>query len=220
MNKFFLAIMAFFIFAVSTNAQTQINQYTDDDFCRWWGATEKVTTELIECSSTSNVYNRIDIHRNHGVPRFGIITDCLQNVDTVWYIPSTVNRSMGGINAPVATGNSITVWWKESLFTVRIMDILTGNVVLDEVRLGQPASLFVSADAFFGSPNGLHQVSDVPNGPATNTISFPAGTSFKKDNNAGTTIDYSNLPDGLYWIYITDNSNNTIPWMVTIRKGV
>ena len=91
MSKSLLAIIAFFVCTMSTQAQFNFALPELDDFDRGIMSVNSITTELIECSPSSNVYNRIDIHRNYGVPRFGIVWDCSQNVDTVWYIPNTFN---------------------------------------------------------------------------------------------------------------------------------
>ena len=211
MSKFLAAFMAFICCAISIKAQNT-SQFNLDDFGKYIGISEKVTTELIECSATSNIYKRIDIHRNYGVPRFGVITDCNQNIDTVWYIPSNYNRlTSGGINAPEITDTSITIWWNGVYFTLKIMDVSTGNVVLNETHSGQAASLFANIG------NTL-ELSDAYGGPVANTITFDNFYA-KEDNNPGTTITYSDLANGLYWIYIVDD-NNVIWYMNTLRKGI
>jgi len=211
MNRLLIVVMTSFICAISMNAQTQFTPFIDDGYTSWWGFAEKVTTELIECNSTSNVYKKINIHREYGVPRYGVIMDCNQNVDTVWYISNIYNRSTsGGINSPEFTDTSVTVWWEEGSFTVKIMDILTGNVVLDESHTGQHSSFFSDI---------IHSLDDYSSGTKTEIIEFVGGFCPKKDNNIGTTIYYRNLPNGLYWIYIVDE--NDIIWsMRTMRKGI
>ena len=209
MGKSLLVVMAFVLCAVSVNAQ--LKQL--DDFQNYWGFDEKITTELIECNPSSNVYTKINIYRNYGVPRYGVITDCSQNVDTVWYIPSVYDRSIsGGINAPKMTDTSLTVWWAGSYFIVNIMDVLTGDVVLKETHSGQAPSLFGETITTF-----QYLDSNVVGG--ISTVDFGGGFQPKNSSNPGTTIDYSYLPDGLYWIYIVDR-NNIIWYMKTIRKGI
>ena len=93
------------------------------------------------------------------------------------------------------------------------MEVLTGKVVLSETHYGQSAGLFEA------SVNTL-ALSDVPGGQTTTTIEFPGGFQPKSDNNTGTIVKYSDLTDGLYWIYIIDKSSDVIRYMRTIRKGV
>lgn len=214
MNKYFFAAVMFFVLVASGSAQ--LNQYqmasVHDDFCRWSGQIQKVTTELVPCSPTSNIYTRIDIHRNYGIPRFGIITDCTSQIlDTVWYVPNVFGRFNGVISPPEETATSITVFWEETLFSVKIMNILTGEIVLDETHSGQASGLFASLGT-----NVL-----VPVDPDLPEITFPGGTpSVKTSDNPGTTIDFSDIPDGLYFLYIVDVGNSTIPYMKTIRKNI
>ena len=243
MNKFLLSvILTFLVCIISINAQQPERPFPTklDDFSIYTFKEEGITTELIECNPTSDGYAKASIYRNYGIPRFGVIINCNQNIDTILYIPDTFKRSTsGGINSPLFTDTAITIWWKEDNFNVKIMDVLTGNIVLDKTHQGQSAGSFVPAPTFPTSneagcstansttPEGKTSIKDsIPGtpavvsyeGPITN-ISFPEGTSFKKDNNSGTTISYSNLPAGLYWIYITDDKS-IIWYMKTIRKGV
>jgi len=207
MTRFLFAVMAF-IFCVSfLTAQQPIRPLPTklDDYARSKFMETVVTTELIECSSSSNVYT-ININRNYGVPRFGVITDCSQNVDTVWYMPNNITGSTsGGINTPLVTNADITVWWKEGTFNVKIMDVLTGNVVLDTASIGQQANEFDN------------KIDSIQLADST-TIAFD-NLIPKKTTNPGVTINYSYLPNGLYWVYIIDG-NNVIWYMNTIRKGI
>lgn len=214
-----VASLFFFLGATMAYSQSSVKEQLDDrmledGYIRWWGQQHKITTELMPCSPTSNVYTKIEIHRNYGIPRFGIITDCTQNLDTVWYLPNNLVRSKVGINRPTTTDTSITVFWKDAAFTLKVIDVMTGNVVLNETRTGQPASLF--GETIYSVP-----LSDTINGPITKTIEFPSGGfTPKTDSNPGATISLANLPDGIYFIYIVGAGTNEIAWMRTIRKGI
>ena len=223
MDKILLTIIAICLCATNIKAQITQMEYApnmeydpvvmDNEFTIYWGFEEKITTELIKCSSASNVYTKIEIMRNYGIPRYGITTDCNNNIDTVWYIPTILNgTTSGGIVLPAVTDTSITVWWREGNYNVKIMDVLTGNIVLDETNDGLMASLFrepINPDSLIGNINA-----------ETGKKIIDFGEFFPPlDNNQGTTINYSNLSNGLYWIYII-NEKNLICYMQTIRKGI
>lgn len=215
-----VASLFFFLGATMAYSQSSVKMQLDDwmledGYSRWWGKQHKITTELMPCSPTSNVYTKIEVHRNYGIPRFGVITDCAQQtLDTVWYLPNNLVRSETGINRPTTTDTSITVFWKDAAFTLKVIDVMTGNVVLNETRTGQPASLF--GETIYSVP-----LSDTINGPITKTIEFPSGGfTPKTDSNPGATISLANLPDGIYFIYIVGAGTNEIAWMRTIRKGI
>ena len=92
---------------------------------------------------------------------------------------------------------------------------MNGNFVLDETYDGQSSSLF-SDISIQSIP--LSDIADT-NAPITKTISLAAPFYPKTDDNLGKIINYSNLPNGLYWIYIVDG-NDKICFMNTIRKGL
>lgn len=218
-----VASLFFFLGATMAYSQSSVKMQLDDwmledGYSRWWGKQHKITTELMPCSPTSNVYTKIEVHRNYGIPRFGVITDCAQQtLDTVWYLPNNLVRSETGINRPTTTDTSITIFWQESAFTLKVIDVMTGNVVLNETRTGQPASLF--GETIFGDT--IH-LSKTIGGPTTKTIAFPEGSAIqpKLDSNPGATISLANLPNGIYFIYIIGAGTNEIAWMRTIRKGI
>lgn len=217
MNKFhYLLIIILSLFATNLYAEINVHEaFLNDGFCRWWWKESQVTTELIECCLTSNVYTKIDIHREYGVPRYGIVTDCSSKIiDTVWYIPNNFIRSESGINTPKVTDTSIIIWWGKNQFTFKIMNILTGEVILNETHMGQSSNLF--SNGFLEMP--LRETADT-NSTIVTTISFDEPFFPRKYNNIGTTINYNGLSDGLYWIYIV-NENNEIVWMITIRKEI
>jgi len=119
------------------------------------------------------------------------------------------------IVAPQETDTAITVYWEEGKFSVKMMDLLTGNLVVDVTHDGQHTSLFEDfwpADTvlFSNSNNGTSDVVVFVDGAPRN----------KTDGNQGTIVDYSYIPEGIYFLYIVDETNSTIPWMITIRKGV
>ena len=208
MSKSLAAIVAFLFCAISINAQQSRPLPTKlDDFARYTFLKEGTTTELIECSATSNIYKKIDIDREFGIPRFGIITDCNQNIDTVQYIPNNLIRSeSGGITSPLFTDTAITIWWKSGNFTVNIMNVLTGDVVLSETHSEQAANEF------------NERIDSLKLADST-IIEFPGGFTSPKTSNPGITITYSDLANGLYWVYIVDD-NNVIWYMNTLRKGI
>lgn len=192
---------------IAVNASPIYEEF-NNDYGRYGHLEKKVTTESIECSENSNVHTKIDIHRNYGIPRFGIVTDCAgQMLDTVWYMPNNIIRAGGGWNGPNKTDTSITIWWREGSFTVQIMNVLTGDIVLNEKHNGQSASLFEE-------PIGAMEQTNV------GSIEFPEPFYPKKDSNPGTTITYSNLPNGLYWLYILNGTDNRLRALYNIRKGV
>ena len=205
MKKFLLVFISVVLYVVSVTAQVRPLPTTLDDYILC-GGVEGISSELIQCGPNSNISMEISIHRNYGIPRFGVIVDCNQNVDTVVYISSTFNKNtVGGINSPLYTDTAITIWWKEGNFDVKIMDVLTGNVVLDGTHSGQSISEFGNKlDTLFLADS--------------TTFVIEGDARFKKSSNPGVTINYANLPNGLYWIYIV--SGNTIYYMKTLRKGV
>ena len=205
-----------------------------DGFVHWWGFEEKVTTELIPCISDSNSYTRVNIHRKYGIPQFGIVTNCNgQTLDTVWY-PFLKNANIyeGMIIAPVETDTSITVWLENKSdttldsFSIIIMDVLTGNIYSFSIFQGIHSNCFENT-----WPNPLY-LSNSEGGTITNTISFIPGKAPKniKDEylNEGHTFNYSNIPNGLYFLsvikyyydYITYNNKFVVPYMRTIAKGI
>jgi len=209
MNKFIALLTTFIFYVVCVNAQHhQFMGLTLDDFSVCIFKQDTVTTEFIECSPGADIYTRIDIHRNYGVPRFGIVTSCEgQILDTVEYIPSNFNRhTEGGINSPLVTDSTITIWWQKGFFTVTFMDVLNGEIVLSITAMGQPAT-------------GFHNAINFIDCDSTSSLALTTGFSPKKSTNPGELIGYSNLSNGLYWIYITDD-NNVIWYMRTIRKGI
>jgi len=191
----------------------------DIDYGRWGHLEEKVTHDTI---TTPNGTILLDIHRNYGIPRFatGFISINVGDstiyslLDTIWYIPDSIIRSGGGINGPAMTDTSITVWWKEGLFSVKIMDILTGEIVFEETHIGQSKNLFDEPVEFFDL------LDDTVNKTVIGSLELPGGFSFKKSNNPGTTINYPNLPNGFYWLYLVNNLNNEICDMYRIKKNI
>jgi hypothetical protein len=240
-RKYIIAVAVICVIGLSvffTNAQfiqplyedLEWNKYDsaffNDGFTSWWGFEEKVTTELIPCSSDSNSYTRIDIHRKYGIPQFGIVTNCEgKTLDTVWYpILKDASRYEGMIISPVETDTSITVYLereKHPSFGIMIIDVLTGS--LSHLYLNEG----LSSDAFENNPwPSTFHISDSIGGPITDSISFPYGSPRNiKDEylKYGSTLNYSNLPNGLYFLFIISanfNNNFTIPYMRTICKGI
>lgn len=198
--------------------------YVFDSFHRYWYDEEKVTTELIPCSSDSNSYTRIDIHRNYGIPRFAVITDCNgQILDTVNYSLGDFGRYRGMYNSPEYTDTSITVWWENTPFYVIITDVLTGEPVIQEVFKGQPSSMF--NDTYLSDTIDFYDSLDASGNPVNLNISIriPEGYKFprtpKYDNN-GTTVNYSHIPDGLYFLFIIDASRGEVAHVNTIYRGM
>ena len=187
-------------------------RHSDEGFYRWKDLEEKVTTELIPCSANSNVYKRIDIHRNYGVPRFGIITDCASKIDTVWYVPKDyINDAYGGIILPDETDTSITIIpieemkknWNENPFIIVVTDILTGKAAFAYKYEGEHLSLFP----------------DFSPVDTTSLIDADKHIKIKRDENLITIYYGNNIPNGLYFLSIITNTNKII-YMKTIRKGI
>ena len=201
MTKVFIAIIVFICCATSLNAQERKLPTTLDDFAMYTFVETASTKELIPNAGT------IIIHRNYGIPRFGEALNNSNTVDTIMYIPNDfVRPQSGGINTPLLTDTSLTVWWKEGTFNVKIMDVQTGNVVMDNYYQGQ------SVDQFGDRIDTLELAN-------SDLLVFDGGSNPVEPTNSGVHISYNHIPNGLYWVYIADNSKN-IWYMKTIRKGL
>jgi hypothetical protein len=182
----------------------------------------KVNTELIPCSSDSNSYIRIDIHRNYGIPRFGIVTDCNgQILDTVHYTTSDFVRHLGTHNAPKFTDTSVTVWWEKTSFFVIVMNVLTGEPVVQEVCKGQPSSMF---EGFWPDTVTFSDSVDASGHPVDTSLAITPANGEKFVNaptsdNPGTTVNFSKIPNGLYFIFLIDGTGKVFN-MTTINRGI
>jgi len=183
----------------------------------------KVNTELIPCSSDSNSFTRIDIYRNYGVPRFGIVTNCNgQILDTVHYTTNDFRRFTGTSNVPEYTDTSITVYWEKTSFIVIVMNVLTGEPVIQEICKGQPSSMF---EGFFPDTVTFSDSIDASGRPVDTSLAITPADGGKfvnvpTDDNPGTTVSFAKIPKGLYFIFILDGITGEVVNMTTINKGI
>lgn len=175
-----------------------------DDSDKFVFDSTKVTTELIAFKPDTNLYTKIDIHREKGIPRFGIITDAEGNVlDTAWYVPNDIQQYLDTYDTPKITDTALTVWWKGSSFNIVVIDVLTGNIIVDSVFKGQPASMYENSWLFAGIFN---------NEKSSDDFKEP------KSDNPGVTFSYNKIPNGLHFIYV--KHDNKFVFMETITKGI
>jgi len=211
----------YLLFDDEQEAERRKNMF-DEGFWNYWCIKEKVTTELIPTSPDYSSYISMDFYWDYGIPRFGIPTDHNGKIlDTVWYTPSDYSRFDGMINSPKYTDTSITVYWYKTPFIVMIIDVLTGKPIFEEVFNGQPSSMFEGTSGggtikFYDSVDVYGNLHNPTDAFTFSDISHPD----KKDNNLGTTIDYANLPDRVYMLYLVDKNTKAIADMRTIRKNV
>lgn len=192
----------------------------DDDYWVAVNNPEWVGTELFKNSSDTNSYIEMSIHRDYGIPRFGIPTDNNGNVlDTVWYI-TDCKPFDGTANWFDYTDTSITVYWRETPFRVLVIDILTGDTVLQEVHKGQPASMFADApQTSFEFYDSVDASGNLHNPSSAWVVSNPASAQpFRRVDNLGTTINFANLPNGSYFIVTIDVNRNVLIETRTTRR--
>lgn len=198
---------------------TEIPDYVlnADDSDKFADEAEKITTELIAYKSDTNLYTKIDIHRENGIPRFGIITDNKGHImDTVWYVSNDIPRYKSVFTGPEWTDTSLTFWWEETPFNIVVVDALTGQIVIDSAFKGQPTSMFED-----GMPTTMLAYNN-PFGEVVDTIKA-GGTNATylrepKEDNQGITFSYKKIPNGLHFIYV--KYDNKVVCMETVTKGV
>jgi len=239
-----IAICALVVFGVISNAQSikemsaeaifyllvpnaaeliaEQDWYMDDDFWRSAGREVWVSTELLPNDTNSDLSITVSVHRYNRFPRFGIptVNNNGEVLDTVWYISADYAKFDGTTNIPKFTDTSVTVYWYETPFCVLMLDVLTGDTVLQEVHRGQPASMFEDSPTtsyqFYDSIDASGNLSSPSFALITSANSHP----YKLENNLGTTINYGHLPKGSYFIFIIDVNAKTIATTRTIRMGV
>jgi hypothetical protein len=165
------------------------------------------STELIQCSPSSNVYKQIFINRTNGIPREGIVVDCSGNVDTVAYLTSTLRATaLDAYRFPKIYDDSLTlVTYKPLIFN--IIDLNDGSIVFEENITPQQQRTTHTATIYSPDGQGLR-------------ITSMGNNVFGINDDIPNIVYFGSVPAGAYFFNFFDEDGNIMYSKTIIKKDI
>ena len=160
--------------------------------------------KVIECDNGNTSF--LTVYWNNGLPRTGRFVNCVGNVTLINYFSSNANLPVGtsGTTLPEFRRTEIKFRDVETCI-ISIRDALTGVIMID-----------TSLSGF--TPTSIATIDLGPNNPPVGS-GVPPITTPKFDFGDFHTLDISTLPDGLYFLSISNGNNlNEVKYIKSFSK--